>query len=86
MVYNTQNNWLYELSIVRYSKELENPTFRNLCLLPSSGERRDRPTLLGLLESLRLAPFKGPNRAHVSFLSAEDGNRSSFRNVVFFVT
>jgi hypothetical protein len=32
---------------------------------------------------LRLALSKGPNRVGVSFPSPEDGNRSSFRNVVF---
>jgi hypothetical protein len=33
-------------------------------------------------QGLRLALFKGPNRAGVSLLSPEDGNGSSCRNVV----
>jgi hypothetical protein len=48
------------------------------------------PTLLGPLgrvnlriQWLRLARPKGSNRVSVSFPSHEDGNRSSFRNVVF---
>jgi hypothetical protein len=56
------------LSIVRYSKNLENTAFD---LFPSSEL------------CLRLALSKGPNRVNVS-PSPEDGNRSSFRNVVFY--
>jgi hypothetical protein len=33
---------------------------------------------------MRLALSKGPNRAGVSIPSPEDGNRSTFLNVVFF--
>jgi hypothetical protein len=41
-------------------------------VFPSSGERRETPAL-----------FKGPNRLGVSLPSPEDGNRLSFRNIVF---
>jgi hypothetical protein len=39
--------------------------------------------LTWVVQWLRLALSKGPNRVGVS-PSPEDGNRSSFRNVVFF--
>jgi hypothetical protein len=44
MVYNTQNYWVFfwTLTIVRYSKKLENTTFRKLVLFPSSREGTDR--------------------------------------------
>jgi hypothetical protein len=60
--------------------------FLNLDLLPSSGEERETPTLLGrltLLKSSRLALSKGPNRLGDSFPSHVGGNWSSFRNVAF---
>jgi hypothetical protein len=41
---------LWTVSIVRNSKYLENTTFQNLDLFPSSGEERETPTLLGPLE------------------------------------
>jgi hypothetical protein len=44
----------------------------------SSGEGAKTPTHLGPLERLRLALSKGP--------SPEDGNRFTFRNVVFLVS
>jgi hypothetical protein len=53
----------------------ENTMFRKLDLFPSSGEGRKKVTLLAL--------SKGPNRVGVFLPSPEDGNRSSFRNVVF---
>jgi hypothetical protein len=34
---------------------------------------------------LKLALSKGPNRVGVALSSSEDGNRSSFRNVVFSI-
>jgi hypothetical protein len=42
----------------------------------------DKPNNI-LVQWLRLAPFKGPNRVDVSLPSPEDGNRSSFWSVVF---
>jgi hypothetical protein len=53
--------------------------FRKLDLFPSSGW--ETPTALSPLERLRLALSKGPNRVGVSH--PEDGNSSSFRNIVF---
>jgi hypothetical protein len=41
---------LWALTIVRNSNKLENTTFRKLDLVPSSGEVREDPTLLGPLE------------------------------------
>jgi hypothetical protein len=38
---------------------------------------------LVLVQILRLAPFKRPNRVYVLLPSPEDGHRSSFRNTVF---
>jgi hypothetical protein len=55
-------------------------------LFPSSGEWRETAILLGPLEQTSitgsLALSKGPNRVVVSLRSAEDGNRSSFWNVM----
>jgi hypothetical protein len=56
-------------------------------LFPSSGEGWEKPNLLGPSERtnqwLWLDLSKGPNRVGVSLPSPEDGNRSSFWNVVF---
>jgi hypothetical protein len=41
------------------------------------------PSLSNIFQWLRLGVFKGANRVGVSFPSSEDGNRSSFQNVVF---
>jgi hypothetical protein len=60
--------------------------FRILLLFPFSGEGRETATPLGRLENvqwMRLALSNGPNRVGVSLSSPEDGNRSSFWNVVF---
>jgi hypothetical protein len=62
--------------------------FRKLDMFPSSGEGKETPTLLGLLEKAnlnhcRIALSQGPNRVGVSLPSLEDGNRSNFRNFVF---
>jgi hypothetical protein len=61
--------------------------FRKLYRFPSSGEWKETPTLLGPLERAQLnhgTISKGPNRVYVSLPSPEKGNRSSFRNVVFW--
>jgi hypothetical protein len=80
MVYNTQNyGYFGTLSIVRYSKNLENTTFRKLDLFPSSGEGRDTYSV-GSRRKIEVSS-KGPNRVGVS-PSPEDGNRFSFRNDV----
>jgi hypothetical protein len=51
MVYSTQNRWILRtLSIVRNTKKLENTAFQRLDLVPSSGEERETPTLLGPLD------------------------------------
>jgi hypothetical protein len=42
-----------------------------------------RFTVLCWIQRLRLASFNGPNRVDASIPSPDDGNRSSFRNVVF---
>jgi hypothetical protein len=42
------------LSIIQNSKQLENTTFRKLDLFPSSGDRKETPTLLGPLERANL--------------------------------
>jgi hypothetical protein len=74
------------LSVVRYSKKLENTTIRKLDLFPFSCEEGDTYSV-GSLERVNLnhwtlALSKGPNRVSVSS-SPEDGNRASFRNVMF---
>jgi hypothetical protein len=78
---------------------LKNTTYWKLDLFPSSGKVWETPTLLGLLERANLkhcnpvtitiqgvwlAVSNGPNRVGVSHFSVEDGNRSSFQNIVFF--
>jgi hypothetical protein len=71
MVYNTQNYWVFGLFPL--SCILENTTFRKLDLFPSSGEGGGEDTY-----------SVGPLRKSQSLsLSTEDGNRSSFRTVVF---
>jgi hypothetical protein len=63
---------------------LENTMFRKLDLFPPSDEGRDTTTLLGPLERANLNHWTtGSNRAGVSFPSPEDGNTSSFPEVVF---
>jgi hypothetical protein len=56
-------------------------------LFASSDEGKETPILLGPLERANLnrsGPLiEVPNRVGVSLPSPEDGNRSSFRNVVF---
>jgi hypothetical protein len=57
MVYNTQNRWILRtLSIVRNINKLKNTAFQRLDLVPSSGEERETPTLLGPLD-LNSWPF-----------------------------
>jgi hypothetical protein len=75
----------WTLSIVQYSKKLENTMFRKLDLFPSSGQGGERtPRQLG--------PFESANLTHCTQLTwcslppppgPEDGNRSGFQNVVF---
>jgi hypothetical protein len=66
----------------------ESTAFRKLNVFASSGEGMETSTVLGPLERadkeecLRLAPSKGPNTAAVSVPLPEDGNTSSFRNVL----
>jgi hypothetical protein len=69
-------------------------TFRKLDLLPSSGEGKEVPTLVGLIESVievssfygaqELTSITGPNRVGVSVPYPEEGSRSNFHNVVFY--
>jgi hypothetical protein len=54
--------------------------FRELGLVPSTGEERETPTLV---HWQGLALSKSLNIVIVSLHSPEDGNRSSFRNVLF---
>jgi hypothetical protein len=61
--------------------------FRKLDLFLSSGEVRETPTLLGPLERANLSYWgylflKNPTELGV-FPCLDDGNRSSFWNVVF---
>jgi hypothetical protein len=78
MVHETQNYWASGLC--PSPGILYNITFRKLDLFPSSGEGRETPTLLGHLQRANLYHWA---RVGVSLPSSEDGNRSSFRNVVF---
>jgi hypothetical protein len=72
-------------------QKIENTTFRKLDLFPSSGEGggggkipiKWGPLVIANHNPWRLALYKGPNRVGVSPPSPEDGNRSSFLNVVF---
>jgi hypothetical protein len=81
----------WTLCIVRYSRNYKT-MFPKLDLFPASGRGRGEtiPTLSGPFERAksgdRLTLSKGPNRVGVyPPPSPEDGNRSSFRNVVCFV-
>jgi hypothetical protein len=71
----------WTLSIVQYSKKFKNTTFRKLDLFPSPGQGGKTPCQLGPLE--KLTSITGPNWLGVFPPWPEDGNRSSFRNVVF---
>jgi hypothetical protein len=85
MVYNTELLGFWTLSIVRYSRKIGDTTFRKLDLFPSSGKGGKTPTQLSPLERVQwliLALSKGPNWVGVFPPLPEDGNRSSFRNVV----
>jgi hypothetical protein len=62
-------------------------------MFSSSGEGREAPTLLGLLEGanlslhcqrLGLALSKGTDRVDVPFHSSEGGKLSNFRNIIFY--
>jgi hypothetical protein len=67
--------------------------FRKLDLFLSSDEGREAPTLLGPLERANLSHWtgldwnvrmsEGPSKIYISLHSPEEGNCSSFRNVVF---
>jgi hypothetical protein len=46
---------------------LETTKFRKLDLFPSSGEEKETPTLLGPLESLRLAVSNGAQQSRCAF-------------------
>jgi hypothetical protein len=46
------------LYIARYSRKLENITFRKLDLFPSSGKEREAPTQLEPLEEIPSDPTK----------------------------
>jgi hypothetical protein len=52
---------LWNLSIVRNSKELENNTFGKLELFLSTGEGKETPALLGLLERANLSHWVSPS-------------------------
>jgi hypothetical protein len=84
LVQNSQNYCFFLL--FPSSGILENTTFRKLDLFQFSGEGGGKtPTQLGPLEKANLKLFlRGPTE-YVSSPppSPEDGNRSSFRNVVF---
>jgi hypothetical protein len=81
MVYNTQNYWVFGLcpssgfEIIRR----KNTTFRKLDLFPSLGEGRH---LLCWVPYKELTSITGRSRC---LPSPEEGNRSSFRNIVFFL-
>jgi hypothetical protein len=67
-----------KFDFVHYSKEIENAVFLKLHMCQSSGVGRETSILLGPLDL-----SKGPNKVGVSLPFAEDGNRHSFRNVLF---
>jgi hypothetical protein len=88
-VVNSELLLFWTLFIVRNSK-YKKTTFRKLDVFPSSGEGKETPTVLGpplersnLNHWTRLALAKGPSKAGVSLPSPEDGNRSSFPNLLF---
>jgi hypothetical protein len=76
MVCDTPDDWVFGLC--PSFGILNNTALRKLDLFPSSGERTS------VVHWLRLALSNGPNRVGVYNLKPEDGNRSTFRNVVFF--
>jgi hypothetical protein len=87
MVYNIQNYWgFWTFSIVRYLENRKHDVLETGSVSVLRWGERETPTQLGPLEIanqwLSLALSKGSYWVGV-FPSPEDGNRSSFRNVVF---
>jgi hypothetical protein len=58
-------------------------SYRVCGLCPSSGILNCRKHNVSDTGSSKRGLSKGPNRVGVSLASSEDGNRSSFRNVLF---
>jgi hypothetical protein len=77
---------VWDLIIARDSKQLVYTTFRKCICFRVQVRRRDTSLLgsLALVQWLTLALFKRSNRFGVALLSPEDGNESTFQNVVFF--
>jgi hypothetical protein len=69
--------------------DVKNTTFRKLDLFPSSPKIMEALTLLGPSERAKIEVsyfYNGSNRVGVPIILPDDGNRSSFRNVVCFRT
>jgi hypothetical protein len=78
------------LDFVHRQMFLNNTTFRKLGLFSSSGKIMGAPTLLrplGIASLKHWASLKRwakPNRVGALIILPKDGNKSGFRNVVFF--
>jgi hypothetical protein len=70
VLYNTQNYWISGLC----------PSFG---ILNARQHKLKAAALTWVVQWLRLALFRVPNIVGISIPSPEDGNRCSFRNVVF---
>jgi hypothetical protein len=82
MVYNTKNHWVCVLCSLSGTLNKIKHNILDTGSVSVLGEGRETPTLFdsSIIES---ALSKEPNRVGVSCPSPGDGNRSSFRNVVF---
>jgi hypothetical protein len=94
MVYDSESLGFWTCFIFWNSKQRGCSVFQKLYLSPSSDEGKETPTLLGLSERANLNHWtitgwsrsvliKGPNKVDISLPSPEDGDRSSFQNIVF---
>jgi hypothetical protein len=90
MVYCTWKNHAFGLG--PSSNVFRNIAFWKLDIFPSSGKIMAAATLLGPIERgclnqrLSLALSKRPNRVEADIILPENGNRSSFQNVMFLET
>jgi hypothetical protein len=72
------------LDFVHRQMFLNNTTFRKLGLFSSSGKIMGAPTLLRPLGIASLKRWAKPNRVGALIILPKDGNKSGFRNIVFF--
>jgi hypothetical protein len=84
IMFYSESLGVWDLSIVRYSKQLTPPTFRELDMFPSSGEGRKTPTLLGPLERANLNRLYGTQQSRCLPPLIWLRKQSQFRKIAFY--